>query len=343
MAFFGSDEKSISDIMPVTEIEGLKLQRTQFIATSTRALYSRIIYAVLKEIQASEKQEELITLSASDNYSPFARGYVHFVSDAMTKRKHLYIKKLAVAENRYSFTDKDISEKDKESADVFELDFRHFEQAELIKEIYGMLYDALNGASRGVKISQALLIKVARLSEMMADARQTESVEAQLQNIADGLKEGKAAYCDAGSSAEFASFDTDPTEKQIQFCLNMLSNITGFAASFFNGIGGSAMSDTGESDKKQNRTAIEFYFLSVIQSVLESIFKETFKLKPVLENMEILPTMLSTIEMWGEGSEAGKQFLYEQVGLRKEHIDLSEKEPVAPIQFNPRAVGGEES
>ena len=69
--------------------------------------------------------------------------------------------------------------------------------------------------------------------------------------------------------------------------------------------------------------ASEFYFNSVVQSVLEAIFKKTYKLKPVLDNVDILPTMLATIEMWGEGSEDGKKFLYEQIGISENHLDLN--------------------
>lgn len=317
------DNKSAADF-PVTEINGLDIKQETYVNISAKALYTRIIYAVIKEINTDDKKMEMITLSASDNFSPASWGFVHFLADAMANKKQIFIKKVW-AVNQWIF-EKSSSEQ-RNSPDVIELDFRKFEQASLLQEYYGMLFLALEGAARGIRISQGLLLKISRLSEMMADKRQIEAVETQLTAVSDSLKDARTAYLDAGSSAEFAVFDTEPTEKAVNFVYQLLSNLTGYSIGFLKGEkSGSSLSDSGESDRKQNREATEFYFNLTIQSVLESIFKETFKLKPNLDNIENLPVMLSAIEMWGEGSPEGKKFLYNQIGLREEHLDLSKPE-----------------
>lgn len=316
---------------PVTEITGMTLAEREFVKISATALYERIIYAVIKEIQTGDDdKEQVLTLSASDNYTPFSRGFVYFLSTAMAEKKQIYIKK-EKAGNQFIFSKSDSSHVNE--PDVIELDFRKFTQATLLNQYYSILFDALNGAAKGVKISQGLLLKITRLSEMLADKRQIVAVEAQLNQISDALREAKTAYMDANSSAEFASFDTEPSDKAITFVYQLISNLTGYSTSFVKGEkSGSSLSDTGEGDKRQNREASEFYFNSVVQSVLEAIFKKTYKLKPVLDNVDILPTMLATIEMWGEGSEEGKKFLYEQIGLSENHLDLSKKPPVTDVK-----------
>lgn len=327
MSFLSS--KDCADF-PVTKITGITLQEREFVEISATALYERIIYAVIKEIQTGDDSaDQVLTLSASDNYTPFSRGFVYFLSDSMARKKQIYIKKER-AGNQFIFKKSDSSHIDE--ADVIELDFRKFTQATLLNQYYSILFDALNGAAKGVKISQGLLLKITRLSEMLADKRQIVSVETQLTQISDALREAKTAYMDANSKAEFASFDTEPSEKAIAFVYQLISNLTGYSTSFVKGEkGGSSLSDSGEADKKQNREATEFYFNSVVQSVLEAIFKKTYKLKPSLDNIENLSTMLATIEMWGEGSEEGKKFLYEQIGLSDKHLDLS-KPPATDVE-----------
>lgn len=310
---------------PITEITGMTVQEREFVKISATALYERIIYAVIKEIQTGndDNESEILTLSASDNYTPFSRGFVYFLSTAMAEKRQICIKKER-AGNQYIFKKTDSSEIDQ--PDVIELDFRKFTQATLLNQYYAILFDALNGAAKGVKISQGLLLKISRLSEMLADKRQISAVEAQLNQISGALREAKTAYMDAASSAEFASFDTEPSEKAITFVYQLISNLTGYSTSFIKGEkSGSSLSDSGEADKRQNREATEFYFNSIVQSVLEAIFGKMYNLKPNLDNIENLPSMLSTIEMWGEGSEEGKKFLYEQIGLSDQHLDLSNK------------------
>lgn len=321
MSIFGQDTVKF----PVTEIKGMDIDQAKFVANTTKSLYSRIIFTVLKEVNSSDEKLDLINLSASNDYSPASYGFVHFLAEAMVGEKQVFVKKIKIS-NQYIFRKSSLNEMDE--IDVIELDFRKFEQASLMKEYYKMLYLALEGAAKGIRISQGLLLKINKLSEMMADKRQTVAVEAQLSQVSDALRGAKTAYIDAGSSAEFASFDTEPSSKAIDFVYQLLSNLTGYSIGFLKGEkAGSSLSDTGESDKKQNREATEFYFLSVIQAVLEAIFRETFKLKPVLDNLEMLPSMLATIEMWSEGSEEGKKFLYSQLGLRPEHLDLSKPTP----------------
>lgn len=322
MSFFG--DKDCADF-PITEITGMTVQEREFVKISATALYERIIYAVIKEIQTGndDNESEALTLSASDNYTPFSRGFVYFLSTAMAEKKQIYIKKEKVG-NQYIFSKTESTEVNK--PDVIELDFRKFTQATLLNQYYAILFDALNGAAKGVKISQGLLLKISRLSEMLADKRQITAVEKQLTQISDALRDARTAYMDANSSAEFASFDTEPSDKAIAFVYQLISNLTGYSTSFVKGEkSGSSLSDSGEADKRQNREATEFYFNSIVQSVLEAIFKKMYKLKPNLDNIENLPSMLSTIEMWGEGSEEGKKFLYEQIGLSDRHLDLSNK------------------
>lgn len=310
---------------PVTEIAGLNIDENKFIETTTKSLYERIIFTVIKDVNTNDKKLELITLSASNDYSPASYGFVHFMAEAMANKKQMFVEKISIG-NQFIFKKADPSRYNEPN--IIEFDFRKFEQASLMKEYYGMLFLALQGAAKGIRISQGLLLKISRLSEMMADKRQVAAVEAQLNQVSTALREAKTAYLDAGSDAVFATFDTEPTEKAVDFVYQLLSNLTGYSIGFLKGEkSGSSLSDTGESDKKQNREATEFYFLSVIQSVLEAIFKETFKLKPVLDNLEMLPSMLATIEMWGEGSKKGKEFLYSQLGLRPEHLDLSKATP----------------
>lgn len=322
MSFFNKD---VVDF-PVTEISGLEIKQKAFTETATKALYERIIFSVIKDINASDEKLDLITLSASNDYSPASYGFVHFLAWAMAGQKQVFLEKVSI-QGQFIFKRTESSRQ--EEVGIIELDFRKFEQAILLKEYYGMLFLALDGAAKGIRISQGLLLKISRLSEMMADKRQVVAVEAQLNQVSEALRDAKTAYLDAGSDAGFATFDTEPSSKAIDFVYQLLSNLTGYSIGFLKGEkSGSSLSDTGESDKKQNREATEFYFLSVIQAVLEAIFKETFKLKPMLDNLEILPSMLATIEMWSEGSIKGKEFLYSQLGLRPEHLDLSKPDPV---------------
>lgn len=320
MSFFGKESINFA----VTEIKGLDVKKHDFVQMSTRSLYERIIHYVIKEVAGDEGDLDILTLSAADNFSPFSRGFVYFAAEAITQRSQIFIKKQLLPDgSEYLFSRVSRPDDADLDRDVIELDFRSFEQSLLVKEFYGLLWDALQGGAKGIKISQGLLIKINRLTEIMAGDREIKAVNKQMTHISEGLRDASTAYMDSQSSAEFASFDTGPTEKSVEFSHKQLSNITGFSMSFINGQGGSAMSDTGESDRKQNRSAAEYFFTLFVQSMLKSIFNKTYKLKPQLDNLSDLPSMLSAIEMWSEGTEEGKKFLYSQIGIQPSMVNIN--------------------
>lgn len=313
-----------------TEMKGLDIAKLNFIESKLSAVYYKILFLTLKSVALDDKQSDVIYSSASNRYTPKSWGFIHFTAKAMAERSRIAIEKQKLPDGSFIFkeTSQSYGESDN-SSNIIELDFRDYEQSEILECYYAMLFDALNGASKGIKASQGLIIFLEKLSEQLKDTQVGEAVEEQVKAISGAVRDGKTGYASDGSRVEFIKFDSAPSENAIQFCFNLIAGELGVPVSEVNGSGGSAMSDTGESDRKHLRRAIEFYFISIINPVLKSIFGGSYSLLPEIENIEGLTSALFAVESSTILTNDGKKQILSQYGLRDEDINLDNNQPVS--------------
>jgi hypothetical protein len=329
-----SEEKALH--YPITDVEGYKLNEERYVEYSCKALYERIIFSVLSEIAGDSKQVREVLRTFSDWYSPeYTEGLASIMSDAIAKKKRVRVEKhkrrTVDGGDGYYF---ERSDKELQVTTVFDIDFRKFHQSKLVESSYIMMFNALNSASKGMLINQGMLLKIAGLTTQKSEDRVIKDLEEQLTKIDDSIKKGRVAYVDADSSAEFFNFDVKATSESVDFIYSQLANITGYPVSWINGVGGSSMSDTGESDRKQIRRANEYYFVHLLLPILEQVFgspdNAVFSLKPEMENLTNLPSILSALEM-SEGLltfDAKKKTMMEAFGYKEEDFVTEEPQSV---------------
>lgn len=340
----GNIFRDFTGFFPNTELPSCDLQEKVFIETSKFDLYYRIVFSVISEVMADDKVLNSIYRTFADSHSPKTHGLAYWVAKAMAEKRRIVLKKTKITMPTTYFTFELASSISEEyPQDYIEIDFTGYRQSELVGFDYALMFEAIKGAFRGVKISQGLLFKINDLSKAMNDNGWRKSIEAQLSQVDSSIKEGRAAYLDGGSDAKFIDFDVDPTKKAVEFSYHLLSQHTGYPSSWFNGEGGSALSDTGDSDRQQIRRANAVYFLSVVLPLLEQLYSETFTLKPDIDNASMLPTLLPTIEQSDMLTQEGREkILFAVFGLGDEDIQEPPKQLPMPPRVDKVNVGENE-
>ncbi|AUR98965.1 portal protein [Vibrio phage 1.259.O._10N.286.48.F4] len=318
MTFFG--EKTVN--WARTELDGLDLGRDKFAEKMLMHTYEKMLFMPVGAIAGDEKETNAVFSSASDRYSPKSHGFVYWTAYAMAKKSNVVLIKEKQQDGSYLFK-KDNQSGDEITSNHLVLDFQDYESTDLLKCYFLMMHDALEAAAKGVKTSQGLIIYLEGLKESLADSKAKEIIEGQIKALGEALKGGETGYASGNSKIEFISFDIAPTQAAIDFCYSQVAGHLGLPLSMVNGQGGSSMSDTGESDRKQARKATEFYFLSIIRPILMNIFlKSDFELESELENIEQLSEIVFLIETSQALTTEGKKKLAAQFGLTDDDLSL---------------------
>lgn len=305
-----------------TELDGLTLSHSDFAKKMLIHTYEKVLFLPVSAIGGDDTKQQNVFNSAADHYSPKSHGFVYWTAKAMAEKRQIILMKVKQKDGSFLFK-KD--ETETITADHLVLDFTDYESTDLLTCYFEMMHDALNGAAKGVKSSQGLIVYLEKLSETLSDSKAKEIIESQITALGDSLRGGKTGYASGGSKVEFISFDVEPTAKAIEFIYSQIAGHLGLPLSAVNGAGGSAMSDTGESDRKQTRKATEFYFYSIIRPILASIFSDSdFNLEVELENIESLSEIMMIIDTSQALSREGKLKLAAMLGLDEEDLTIGQ-------------------
>ncbi|EPW7384741.1 hypothetical protein ACWO80_003449 [Vibrio cholerae] len=306
-----------------TELPTLSIQEKRFSQFAVSAIYRRILFTTLRHVSFDENQGNEVMSTCMDRYSPRSIGLITHISKAMASKSRIVLQKRQLSDGSFVLSKIDATPEVVDmKPDLFELDFTGYTDTDILKVYTSIMYDALLSAFRGVKMTRAILLGLYQLAEMLDTDEANAAVLSQVISITNAVRNGGTSVTDSNSKIEFVRFDIEPTEKIKNFVYQQYSSITGFPVSFFNGTGGSSLSDTGESDKKQTRQACEFYFYEVLNPALNAIFGKSFTLKPDIDIGEI-STILEIVEASTILNEKGALFLLNQAGIKKEHVDLS--------------------
>ncbi|TOP41926.1 hypothetical protein, partial [Vibrio parahaemolyticus] len=111
--------------------------------------------------------------------------------------------------------------------DFVHLDFEDFYRTELLEEYFGMIFDAIIGAAKLIRVGGSIVLKIHGLSELISDKEVLLAVETQVKQINAALEESKGAYIDAQSNIEMPQVDMVPAVKQMEFGFSLVCNATG--------------------------------------------------------------------------------------------------------------------
>lgn len=234
-----------------------------------------------------------------------ARGLISIVAEAMgDEKKGVYlvyrngtVREADTPEERAAI------DADKTGANGICLNFIHFYQSSVLKELGRLLFCLLKNANMGLHLSQSVLIKISGLRENVANLNAENAIK-QAGDIAAALKEnGKGALLDAADAVELPPYDAEPMEKSLEVLFGLVSMVTGLPQSYVNGLIYSGLSNSGEADELAVERGLAFYFHSVFCPVVFKLlnvrpafktsewrkFAEIANLFPVLDGSDSIP------------------------------------------------------
>lgn len=319
------------DMNTITEV--VYTDNEHFGKVYARVVYSKIMHdcadrAMLpKEIV---KDEYIIT--NHDSYSPYKRGLVMWIVEAMLACEQIFIEKELIqgTTNVYIFTKVDdaVREQIRQNpeeipANVIELDFREFYEAKVIMALFELLKALLDAISKGVTVSGALLIKIHALSELIANQQNMEPLLQQIQQINDGLTQGKGAYVDAQSAIELPTYNSQPMQEAAGFVFSLISGITGYPMSDLFGEVVSSIGGGDSGDARRENAAIRRYFNSIYAPIAYNVFNRVFQYRQMVDDINGLISMFNFIETTNLLTEAGKlKFMINNTAMSEEDFAI---------------------
>ena len=317
----------------VTEVGSLVIG-TVFCETFGRSMYSKIMHECAdRAMIPKEVKKEGYIVTVHDSYSPAKRGLVHIIVDAMLDCDHVFIRKEKLPNDVYIFHK--VNQYDAKSADgrvdsdLIELDFRRFYEAKIVCLLFQLLGGVMQTLSNNVTVSGALLIKIHALSEMIANAQNQKPLLDQLQQLNDGLTQGRPGFIDAKSSLEFPKFDASPAESGASFIFSMISSITGLPSSYIFGEVVGGLGDSSNSDNRRMNSAISRYYHSIYSGVIYAVYDKLFDYKQIVDDVNALVSAFAFIETTQLLNANGKlKFMINNTGLDEEDFNI-EANPVA--------------
>lgn len=290
----------------ITEVCPLSIVKARYIEIAIRELYTRILYATLEIVAVPEEiKKSDFSRTIYDTHSPeMVRGLMYHIIEAMADEDKVVLRKRPISgtknaywfEERTNFTGAH-KQDDETKWDFVHLDFEEFQRTELLEDYFGMIFDSILAAAKLVRVSGAILLKVADLSELISDKEVLLAVETQVKQVNQALEESRGAYIDSESSIELPTVDTKPITEMMQFGFSLVCNATGRPMSFVNGEIAASLGSTGEGDRKQNRQASVRDFHEILKGIFDSVFRSDFDLKPDLEQLSEISEFMNALEM----------------------------------------------
>ena len=278
-------------------------------------------------------------LTVYDSYSPYKQGLVSWIVYAMVSQRHLYLKKTLLSDvhrDLYVFNRATLDEAyDGETIkpNYIELDFTNFKEARLIKLLFELLSLVIVSLNKGIVVSQAVILKLHNLSEMIHNKQNLEPLIEQVKQLNDGIRKGRTSFIDAQSSVEHVEQSSEASSKTVDFVFGLIATLIGLPKSdlFAEVVTGLGNGDNGDS-RRENAT-IRRYFYDVLSGVLYNVFNQPFEYRPIIEDINEMISAAAFIETTTIFSEQGKEkFLTNNFkGYNKEDFNLDTPVQTPPI------------
>lgn len=271
-----------------------------FCNLSVMNLYSKIMHECADRAALPEDvSNDAYTGTVYDSYSPAKKGLVHIIVHAMANQKQVYYRKIKLSDGSYVF-EKSNQHEAMNGTDIkpeyIELDFTSFYEAKILCLLYSLLGGVTQALSNGVSVSQAMLVKIHQLSEMVENSQNMEPLTRQLEQLNAALGGGGMGYVDAQSDVQSVTFDSSPSKVASEYIYGMISGITGVPASylFSDVVGG--LGDMSNSEERRLNVAMKRYFNSIMRGCLYSVFDRKFEYKMLVVDVDAMISLFAWIE-----------------------------------------------
>jgi hypothetical protein len=316
-----------SSLSSVSEIKSDSFS-SEFPRQMAFVMYRKILSeAIERVVTPTGIDREDVRLTLYDNYSPYREGLLTKIIWAMVDKKQLFLQKRKVIDNWFIFESvgRDVAiSNGKIDGDYIELDFREFDEAEIVITLMCILRRLMDLLSKGVKVSSTLLIKIYKLSEMIDSQESQEPLMKQIKQINEGLgSDGNGSFIDSNSDVGFTNYDSTPVDAAISTIYGMLSNITGLSRSALFGevVTGLGSGDSGDAER--NNMALKRYFYSIMFGVMYAVYLERFSYQePVdIEKIQGILDLIETTDSLTD--EAKRKFIVANTSFNEDDVKIN--------------------
>lgn len=247
-----------------------------------RQLYNRILTDCRNKSNGIKEENESIFYDSFMS-TEMPQGLIGLLSKAMAEKQKIYlvyksgVLSEANQEEQNAIDDK-IKNKQKLKNEAV-CDFKEFEMTKLLDVAAELMFTALQAANTGMKLSQAVLLRVKDLRSTVAQANSIEPVE-QGKVLVRAVKAGKAGMQDAADDLVMPKFDIDPTNKSVSFINGFAASVIGMPLSYVNGALTTGISTTGEADEIAVDRGLKYFYRSIFKPVYEALTSDTITFRP---------------------------------------------------------------
>lgn len=328
---FGAQQQ---DVIVPDPVASPQFERTAFSHAYATKFYQFVITECVARASIPDGVDrDGLALTMNDSFSPFKRGLSSLVVKGIIDRSHKYFRKEDAGRGDFIFKEvvdnSHLNERGElTDPDVIELDFREFMESEIVGLLFETLSFTLQGVSNGVTLGQAAVLKLHKLSEMIANEQNTAPITAQIKQLNDSIRAGKLGVIDGESSLEFVEYDVEPSTKASDLVFSMIVTLTGVPASYIYGFVAGGLGDQAEGDERRLNSAIRRYFDNIVSGVLWATYAKPFRYKTIISDVPAMVELFTWLETTTLLTPDGKlKILLDNTTLSEEDIDTSEPEP----------------
>lgn len=287
----------------------LFLKETEFVDYMVSDLYQSILTMCFDKIIFPDEKDfkDKITPSFYDNLSVegINKGIIKNLAYGIVQNQKVFLVKASAGDNIIirQGTQEELQKYEKEQGNIknqIQMDFTKYNQSKALKLFYSMIYWIIRATNTNVKISNSVLVKIAKLRELVAK-EDADDVIKQAKEINDAIKRGNSIIADKDDTMERLEINSQATKDALDVAFSLVSGLIKMPLSFVNGELTTGLTQTGDSDNLAIERGLKNYYYTILKPCTEKLFDtktrftsdNTAKLKTLIG---ILPQLeLSTL------------------------------------------------
>ena len=288
----------------------LSLKEKDFVDYMVSDLYQSILTMCFDKIIFPESEKDFkdkIIPSFYDNLSVegINKGIIKNLAYAIVLNQPVFLVNASAGDDIIvrQGTEEELQKYKKEQGNIkkqIQMDFTKYNQSKALRLFYSMIYWIIRATNTNVKISNSVLVKIAKLRELVAK-EDAEEVIKQAKEINDAIKKGNSIIADKDDTMERLEINSQATKDALDVVFSLISGLIKMPLSFVNGELTTGLTQTGDSDNLAIERGLKNYYYTILKPCTEKLFEtktrftsdNTAKLKTLIG---ILPQLeLSTL------------------------------------------------
>ena len=261
---FGTTETPISDFGINIDLK-MTIASAAFIEAKGQSIYRRIFTGCLNRTKGLPPDDYRACLDNPSEDSNNVNGLISLMADAMQSKKNLEIVyKEGIIRKALNTDDK---------KDIIKFNFApFFKTVDLVNFWLAFLYEIIKASYTGIKMSQAIIIKYAKMRESIA-RKESSYLQQMGTAIKNAIIGGAGAAIDAEDQIMTVAFNFEPTKASMAAYFTLIANELMLPSSEITGEFTSGIGTTGEVDVEALDEAYRKWWSTPFLPIIMEVFK----------------------------------------------------------------------